>query len=376
MPFQFASPRIFIPLLAWVSSGVSVCDAGNAPLECDKSIDLRETGGAMEKMPIVSQGYSITNLCGFFTGSAMIDSFRKTAVSRDAKFISPIALAVELAIDADMPIWFPIQNTTDPLTNVPGRWGQMVCPVLKFARKNGACVDPALKANDIEASARLADKTTTIYAVLFEWGMLKKKKRDESLTATAEKVNRLFSEMEPKPEKPLEIVELARWMSENEEKPYNVIHKLFFQGCDRPENRILLNNLPDCQSAYYGSLDFFGIHVGKSDPLRTRGAIAKINELLDRPNPKPVSMAFCGSFLREGHAYPGRSILSEACSAHWVLVIGRKKINGRCHVLLRNSAKPVAVYSHDWIRDPIENRDVWVDEEALNRAIYALQWME
>lgn len=83
-------------------------------------------------------------------------------------------------------------------------------------------------------------------------------------------------------------------------------------------------------------------------------------------------MAFCGNILKEGRAYPGYSILSEACSAHWVLVMGRKKIDGKCHFLIRNSAKPVYPYSKDWILD---GRDVWVDAEVLNRAIYALQWL-
>ncbi len=360
---------VFAMLLAHQSFGASTENKTDA---CDAPVDLRSPGMAMERIPVTSQGYTGTNLCGFFASSAILDSRRKTALAPNPKFISPLALAVELAIQADVPIWFPIQNTTDPLTNVPGRWGQVVCPILKFAREHGACVDPSLRAGDLETSARLSDKTTAIYAVLFQWGMKSKKDRKAELETVAKEVERLYQELLPEPSKPLESFELRKWMSENEEKPYNVIYKMFFQACEKPENRVALNDIPECQSSYFGSLDFFGIRIGKKDPLRTRGAMDKLHELLSAKSPSPVAMAFCGNILKEGRAYPGYSILSEACSAHWVLVMGRKKIDGKCHFLIRNSAKPVYPYSKDWILD---GRDVWVDAEVLNRAIYALQWL-
>lgn len=371
VPKRVLSRSILTLIITAFSTGLAYAESVRSA--CERTIDLREPGAAMEKMPVTSQGYTSTNLCGFYSSSAMIDAWRKTALHPNSRFISPIALGVELAIKANVPIWFPIQNTTDPLTTVSGRWGQMVCPILKFARVNGACADPALRADDLEISARLADKTTAIYSVLFKFGMKSKRDQLNSLDQTVSTVHQMFLEMAPKPLYSVDILDLKKWISENEEKPYKTIYQLFFRSCDRPENRVTLADLPECQSAYFGGLDFFGIHIGDQDPLRTDGALKKIREYYNTTaQPRPIAVAFCGSILREGKSYPGYSILSDACSAHWVLLMGRKMINGKCHYLLRNTAKPVFEYSKDWTLD---GRDVWIEEEYFNRSIYALQWL-
>jgi hypothetical protein len=106
-----------------------------------------------------------------------------------------------------------------------------------------------------------------------------------------------------------------------------------------------------------------------------------IHESLDLPLEKaqPVALSICANFLRPGGAgYAGVDVnkpwpnsITEDCGRHALLAIGRRRLGGRCQILLRNSwGLSPNFYAKKW-----EARDgnVWVDEDALSNNLYEVQ---
>lgn len=294
-------------------------------------VDLRRPGQSAEHLPILDQGD--TYLCAQFTTANLIDAWRtrEARIGREGEPLSrrtsPLALGIEFASSHSWPLWMPIQNTTDPLSTISGRWGGTVCPLVRFARENGVCTDPSLRDTGPQ-SGEQALQARLAYEKIHAQG------------AT---------------------------------DPYGKLRDEFLPGCRAETNRLPVPELPACETALYGGLDFLGL--GKvRDELRKEGPLRKLREILSAQNPLPPAIAYCGAVLREGHGYRPRSILSGSCRAHWSLVIGmRSRTDGRCEVLIRNSAGPnTSEYSEEWARDA---GDLWIDAETLNRSIYAIEWL-
>lgn len=290
-------------------------------------VDLRRPGGSMESIPISDQGN--TYLCAQFTTASLIDAWRSQRENPAAIVstrTSPLALGIEFASESAWPLWFPLQNTTDPLSTHHGRWGGMVCPLLRQARTRGTC--HAALGDTGATSGETVDRAMRAYAEIDRQGI---------------------------------------------DAPYGKLRTDLLGECSDPQNRRQLSDLPSCETTVYGGLDFVGAgHLG--DTLRKNSPFLQLRKLLTRPKALPVAIAFCGAVFKDGPNYVNRSILEGACHAHWALVIGmRENTQGKCEVLLRNSHGPgTGHYSDAW---PLDRNDPWLDAETLNRSIYAIEWL-
>lgn len=108
----------------------------------------------------------------------------------------------------------------------------------------------------------------------------------------------------------------------------------------------------------------------------------KLHRLLEKPNAQPIGVGYCGDLLDQGKNFRGytrgllglTSINIKDCGMHESVVIGRKKINGKCHYKIRNSWGTHASYHKDWQN----NRDgnVWVDEDTLTHNMGSMSYLE
>lgn len=311
-------------------------------------IDLRSPGQSLDGVLPTSQGFGRSNLCGFYSASTMIDAWRGAGGSSK---VSPIALGVEHAIERNIPVWFPIQHSTDPLSNAGGRAGSFVCRAIKGARGVGGCTDPSLRSDDFKTSAEWADKTVAIYKTLQAFGVKSKQKRAALLDSVTDEVMSAYLSLEPKPEPVAFSREKMRSLIQTyARKPYKTIHALFYSGCDA--NRIDLSDLPTC-------------HIG------TR--IARVDLELERDHPLPVSFAYCARIHKDGPGILKGKLMPKNCGMHWSVVIGRKKIGDRCMYLIRNSYHPEKELHPAFIR---EGMDFWMDRETLRKASYVFEWLE
>lgn len=365
-------------LAATIAIFLGAASALAAGDSCDRPIDLRKPGFTVGDHPVVSQGYGDTNTCGFFASSWLLDAYRKKhgiGVGPDGKLaglVQPIGLGVDLAIQRNMPIWFPIQNTTDPLSTQGGRWGSLACSVLRYARDYGACVDGSTLTSDLDSSAKLSDKTTMLYAKLLEYARLSKGDRAAGLDRYAATIYNLYLGTEPKPAAvdALSYDRVRGLLQANERDPYKTIRGLFFSRCK--DQRVDLADLPACRSKLYLGWDMFGINIRKR-PARVRKIQDRVDGLLSERDALPVAFAYCSKLLRGGKSAVGMSPLASGCGLHWSLIIGKKKIGGKCSYLVRNSADPEKPYAKDWIRD---GYDVWIDADDLAKSIYMLSWLD
>lgn len=313
-------------------------------------IDLRKMGESLESVPPTSQGFGRTNLCGFYSAATMIDAWRGEGARTK---VSPIVLGVEHALERNIPVWFPLQHSTDPLSNTGGRAGSLVCRVIKGAREVGGCVDPSLKSDDFKSSAQWADKTVAIYEVLQKHGVKSKKKRKSEIDLIVNRVFELYTEMEPKMEASAwSKATLAKLITQNVKKPYLTIRELFYSGCDEKVNRVDLSDLPEC---------------------KTGTRIDRVDLELNRDRPLPVSFAYCARIHRDGPEILKGNLMPKNCGMHWSVVIGRKKIDGQCRYLIRNTYHPEYPLHSAFIRDGM---DFWMDRETLKKSAYIFQWLE
>jgi len=313
-------------------------------------IDLRSEGESMAGISPTSQGFGRTNLCGFYSASTMIDAWRE---AHSKSKISPIVLGVEHAIERNIPIWFPLQHSTDALSNAGGRAGSMVCAVINGARKIGGCADPDLKSADFITSAHSADKAVAIYKILQEYGVKSKAKRKKLLKSVTDQVLNAYQTMAPIASiRGFSHEEMKMLIDFNARKPYETIRALLYSSCDLSENRVELSELPSCQTG-------------------TR--MERVDQELDRDRPLPVSFAYCARIHKDGPGILKGRLIPKNCGMHWSVVIGRKEINGQCHYLVRNSYHPEYPLHSAFIRDGM---DFWMDRETLRKSSLLFQWLE
>lgn len=341
---------------------------------CDgPEIDLRKGTGSAVGIPHLDQGE--TNLCAPYTAAEMIDAWQTSTLGRPLRpeeRTSPIALAVEFAAANDFPYSFPIQNSTDPLSRERGRWGGLVCVYVKSAREIGVCADRGLLETQGKGLEAIA-KTEALFDALRDYRMLDPRQREEKRKRFAERIRTVLSSLPPAIEGPAlpsiaAITEELRFFTGDD--PYVPMSRLLLAKCR--QSRKALPDLPECRTQIDAGLDAFGWSL-RTVPFRETGTFEKMNQLFSAPKPLPVAIAYCHKVVGRGHGYRPNSILHDACSQHWSLLIGRRERSGKCEFLVRDTdgGSPDRV-STDW---QVDQGDVWVDAETLMRATYALQWL-
>ncbi len=342
--------------------------------DCDTPIDLRVADAPLAELDNIAQGYSKSNLCGFVTFSQYLDSYRVSRLGvRGGNLVrsSGVSIGVENALRVGHPYWFPLQNSTDPLAMRVGRWGSTFCSLAASVKKMGYCTDSLLPTKNADETAKFADLTTYIYGRLLVIAGARNKNEKSVLTQEIDGVYGHIDGIYPRYIQwvierggvALSRAEVQATIEENPEFPYRVIEKLFFKNCDQQSNREKNFYYQTCEGEIFGGSD------SNSEKFKK-----KVNELLSEKRALPIPMAYCSSVLVVGKSFKRKNPVGTACGLHWSLIAGRKKINGECHILVRNSWKYTHVkYSPDWV---VEGGDVWVREEELSRAVMLLQWLK
>jgi hypothetical protein len=343
---------------------------------CDDAVDLRGPGRPLDGLENIAQGYEATNLCGFFTFSQYLDSWRVRYGSERGSTMnraSAVAIGVDHAIMRDLPYWLPLQNSTDPLSMRLGRWGSTFCSLARAVRDEGYCADESLPSRTVDATARFSDAATATYGDLLRIAetppFLRAQAIERGMPKIYERYAKWASErgMEGSP-----AAQVRAWIEAEPERPYRTIRAMFFPKCANASARKFDFRFESCAGELYVGLDVTGLPIPNEDPLRKDRAAKRVHELLGRTDPLPVPFAYCGNVLVEGKKYSGATPLAN-CGLHWSLIAGRKNIGGECHLLVRNTWPPTDEYSPDW---KVEGGDIWVREKELLRSTLLVQWLE
>ena len=156
----------------------------------------------------------------------------------------------------------------------------------------------------------------------------------------------------------------------------NFMHFLF-KDCLQEKNIYKLSkNIPDPKS--------IAIREGNLEGMKKH-----LRSLLNERNAQPIGVGYCSEFLKkkryvgtkvhENKNYGGQMVTRDpnSCGNHASIIIGKKKINGRCHYLLRNTwGKDCSKY--DWKCETIgknEGMGIWVDEKALFQNLLSMTYL-
>jgi hypothetical protein len=353
---------------------LSLSAFGGSP--CDDAVDLRAPGRPFKGLENIAQGYEETNLCGFFTFSQYLDAWRVQRRSESGATLNranAIAIGVDHAILRDLPYWLPIQNSTDPLSMRLGRWGSTFCSLARAVRDEGYCVDDALPSRTVDATAKFADVTTAVYGDLLRIAETPAILRVGAIErALPEIYSRYAVWAADRGVEAASSAQVKAWIEAEPTRPYRTIRAMFFPACASASARKSDFQFESCSGELYVGLDITGVPIPDQDPLRKDRATKRVHGLLGRPDPAPVPFAYCGNVLVDGKKYSGATPLGN-CGLHWSLIIGRKNIDGECHLLVRNTWPPTDEYSSDW---KVEGGDIWVREKELMRSTLLVQWLE
>lgn len=309
--------------------------------QCDTPIDLRA-----DVLPGVSSGdQGNTYACGFFAASTLLDSYHRGLGS-----IDPVALAIDLAADRDLPIWMPLQLTTDPLSDVRGRTGASICDIIRYARRAGVCETGDPRVESREFMKTRSNQAMAIYKLILSFYRSPSATEKNDLAQITKKIGLIVSatEGETKPHKISQII------LENRHHPYRAIQKIFYPRCTNEESRRRFDDLPKCEPSWY--------LAAHSETISNA-----IQDRLAAPQALPVSVLHCFQVLREGRAFQKSRIWSADCIRHYSTVIGRRNNEGTCQFLIRNSYDSLGRkgVSPDWERS---GQDFWVDAEIFSRS--------
>lgn len=132
-------------------------------------------------------------------------------------------------------------------------------------------------------------------------------------------------------------------------------------------NKINLDNIPDPK--YKNIKDIKGFFENPSNVSK------ELSELLDKPNPQPVAIAYCSDVLdnKEKKSIDKSGKRNDCTGPHVSVVVGsRKQESGKCEYLIRNSYG-TSCNGYDW---PCEEGQIWVDGEALGSNTESLIWLD
>lgn len=334
--------------------------------ECDAPVDLRR--GVAAKLPSGNQGDSY--LCGFFSAATLLDSYRmRENGSLDSLPIDPVALAIDLAIEANRPRWLPFQLTTDALSVESGRRGSLLCNIIDHVSDSGVCDHRDVRVFDREWMGKRSNQAVDIYALLDEYADLSESDQSQELSALVSKVLPL---LRVAPSGPDSKEEVTRILWENRDAPYRAIRALLYPSCADHRIEKAFSNLPECTAEWFPGLSTIGIGT---DRARAGRLARSIHESLEEPAALPIPVAHCYQVLHEGRSYRKSNPFESECILHYVSVMGRRKKDGVCQFLVRNSYDPKDenAVSKDWERD---GEDFWVDAEPFSRSAFGLHWLE
>lgn len=364
---------MLIFLMTMITAGVVSVFADPS---CDQAIDLRKSGGSMRGIDPTAQGYS--DLCGFYTFSNYLDSYRVSRNGEDgSKMIrsNPVSIGVENAVRKNLPYWFPIQNSTDPLSLTQGRAGATFCALAKSVKEIGYCLDSEVPSRTVEATEKFANLTTYFYRVLLEIAEASSSHRKMKIDAKmSELYAKYFSWASGGKQSILGRDALRAIIEGDPKKPYALIQKIFFPKCGESVHREFDFRFETCHGELYFEKDSLGIPTSEKDSKRMARASKKISELLERPHTLPIPIAYCSVVLKEGKIYGDRLRPFDLdCGLHWSVIVGRRKIDNECYLLVHNSWGNKAKYSTDW---KLDREDIWVRERELTRSMVLAQWLD
>lgn len=330
-----------------------VCNLHAFADSCDTPVDLRKTG-TVGNLPSGEQGNSFA--CGFFSAATLLDSFRlKTNGRLNSLPIDPIALAIDLAIERNSPRWLPFQLTTDPLSEVSGRTGSALCAIIKHTRENGICDHGDIRVLDRNWMTKRSNQALALYRLLDRFAGHGEETQREGLPKLVTELRLLLRDEVSAPNTD---EGLSRIVWENRNSPYRVIRSLLYPSCAGRRITQPFDKLESCDSEWFLGLGRF------------KRLARSIHEGLSAERALPIPVLQCYQVFREGRAFRKGNILSSDCILHYVSVIGRRKKDGVCQFLIRNSYDPADEYavSKDWERD---GEDFWLDEESFARSAFA-----
>ncbi len=325
---------------------------------CDKPVDLRKS--TAKELPSGEQGDTYT--CGYFAASTLLDSFRlRTLGKLDSKPIDPLALAVDLAVAKNRPRWLPFQLTSDPFSEVNGKRGSYFCDIIQHARENGVCDHNDARSLDRDWMHFRSNQNLVLYRLLGPFADLEEEEQKSGLKVLTAEVRKVINN---EPGIPPNDDALGAILWESRNYPYRTIRSLLYSQCKNNRAGKVLEELPSCYT------EWFLKPIGKAGNISD-----SIHNGLDDPKSLPIPVLHCYQVLREGRSYNGSNPASESCILHYTSVMGRRKKNGVCQYLIRNSYDPTDEYavSKDWERD---QSDLWVDEKHFTRSAYALHWLD
>jgi hypothetical protein len=221
-------------------------------------------------------------------------------------------------------------------------------------------VDEALATRTPEATARFADANATVYESLLRIAETPLPQRPAAISRELPKIYAAYMAwMGGRGNTPAPIETVRAVIEADPNRPYRAVREIFFPRCAEKTARNDDFEFTECYGEFY-------------PPLENRiRASRRVHELLGRKRPLPVPFAYCSNVLIDGKKYAGLNPTN--CRLHWSLVVGKKKIDGECHLLVRNSWSLSTQYSADW---EVEAGDIWVREKELLSATLLVQWLE
>ncbi len=156
----------------------------------------------------------------------------------------------------------------------------------------------------------------------------------------------------------------------------NFMHYIFKDCLDEKNIYKLSKNIPDPKN----------IMIRKDNVESMK---KHLRTLLNRKDAQPVGVGYCSEFLKNKRyvgtkphgqpSYAGQMVTRDpkTCGGHASIIIGQKKIGGRCHYLIRNTwGKDCSKY--DWKCETIgkgEGMGIWVEEGALFKNLMSMTYL-
>lgn len=271
-------------------------------------------------------------MCRVYSATQMADAWRFSHGDRNFnRRTSPLATGLRQS-KYD---WFDFEPGTD-------NYGGYHCDIVNFMRSTGGCTMNA----SVESLGGKSPQVTLAYlGRFFERKSNNNRARAEQLHCALPRLG-MPAGFLPSVQKITDLLAGDR---------DDFIRGVLTSRCEGP-NRVLIPKAPRCVTA---SARF----------LSTSHNVAIINNLLDRPNPQPVSIGYCSEILTKGRAYRGPRFpgIGNSCRYHDSLVIGRRKNprTGKCEFKVRNSwGSSCRAYSPDW---QCQYGNIWIDADTIGQ---------
>lgn len=296
-------------------------------------VRLDALSGAMEHVPVTFQGH--VGICYGHAAAQMVDAYRFSHSGGNSE-TSRLSSSLEIAVGIT-DLQSPKDDFDDGAFNV--------CPSIHYAVKADTC-DEAWVAGLYSAQGVQRSNFTERLRQL-QSDVSKSASNANELVSAAEKDFASYATGEARAALPSEdaLVKMAS-------KPtFTEATDAFLEPYCAKKPRI---EIPK------------SIRCSESKSLSGKEIFQKIHALLLLKNAQPVAIKMCRNIFEAGHTYVGVTShgFKKDCQLHWPLVIGQKKIGGKCRFLIRNSfGTDDSGYSKDWL--PREHGNLWIDEDTL-----------